>query len=464
MNLSPTMAELCAAVKGRPLQGRLEAFFAGACIDTRIIEKGNVFFALAGSRTDGHRFVAAACAKGAAGAVVERSLAGIRLPRSFPVIRVARSTAALQKGAAWHRGRFHLPLVGITGSNGKTTAKEMTAWILRRLGGVVATRGNLNNHLGVPLTLFDLYPGAAAAVVEIGMNRPGEIRRLAALAAPNIGVLLNAGTAHMGFFRNRREVARAKAEIIEGLEAGNWAVLNADDPYVWSHRRRTRARVLGFGSRSGDVRAEAVRMDRLGCPSFRLVTPDGSARVRLRVLGGHNVGNAAAAAAVGWLMGLKTADLAASLSSWRFSLPMRMERRRINGATAIVDCYNANAESCLAAFSFLRSTGVRKPVLVLGEIRELGPHSEKTHRLVGAAAAKLDPGLLVGVGREARPLVEAARGAGVRKALWVGRAEDAAGPLSGVLKHGTVALFKASRGVHLECLVYRLKEGVKLAV
>ena len=464
MNLSPSMAELCAAVKGRPLRGRLDAAFAGASIDTRTLERGNVFFALAGSRTHGHRFVSAACARGAAGAVIERSLAGVRLGRAFPVIRVGDSVAALQRGAAWYRGRFHLPLIGITGSNGKTTAKEMTAWILRKLGGVVATRGSLNNHLGVPLTLFDLYPGAAAAVVEIGMNHPGEIRKLAGLAAPNIGVLLNAGTAHMGFFRNRKEVARAKAEIIEGLTQGNWAVLNADDPCVWPHRRGTRARVVGFGFGKADVRAEEVRTDRLGYPSFRLVTPDGSARARLRVLGRHNVSNAAAAAAVGWIMGLKTADVAASLSSFSFSLPMRMERSRICGATAIVDCYNANAESCLAAFSFLRSTGARNPVLVLGEIRELGLHSTSTHRQVGAAAARLNPRLLVGVGRLARPLVKAAMDAGVEKALWVDKAEEAAGPLARVLKSGTVALFKASRGVHLECLVNRLKEGVKLAV
>jgi UDP-N-acetylmuramoyl-tripeptide--D-alanyl-D-alanine ligase len=292
------------------------------------------------------------------------------------------------------------------------------------------------------------------------MNHPGEIARLALLAAPTAGVILNAGRAHLGAFGSVSGIARAKAELIEALPAGGWAVLNADDAQVWARRGLTRARVAGFGLRAGDVRAEAPSFDRLGCVSFRLRTPGGTARVRTRLAGAHGALNGAAAAAVAWTHGVDLRAIAHGLEAFRPRARMRLERRRLRGgAVGIVDCYNANPDSYAAAFAFLNALRVRHPVLVIGEMRELGSHSVRAHRDVGKAAAALAPALLVGVGPLARPLVAAARRAGVRRAVWVREPGMAEAAVSGSLAPGAVVLFKASRKVALERLADRLAAG-----
>lgn len=452
----PSLAQLCSAVKGVPLQGVLTRGFGGASIDTRTLKRGAVFFALRGARTDGHRFVARASRRGAAGAVVERRTA---CPARFPLIRVASAEKALRDGAAWYRRRFFLPVVGITGSNGKTTVKEMAAFALDSSwpGRVLASSGNLNNLLGLPLSLFRLRPSSRAAVLEMAMNRPGEIRELARIAAPGIGVLLNVGPAHLWRFGGISEIADNKADLLRALPGGGWAVVNADDPAAWRTRTVSGARVLGFGVRAGDIRAERPRLDRRGRARFLLRTPGGDAPVRLSAPGRHNVSNAAAAAAVCWILGQEPGKIAASLSRFSPSMPMRLEERKLKGgARAIVDCYNANPASCRAAFSYLRDTGATRPVLVLGEMLELGRHSARQHRRVGAEAAALNPRLLVGVGAEARETVRGARRSGARNAIWVSRAEAALPAIAEAAGPGSAVLFKASRKVGLERLVAEL--------
>lgn len=454
-----TLALLARAVGGR-LQADGSGGYAGASLNSRAVGTGQLFFALRGARADGHRFVGAAARRGAAAAVVTRRPPGV--PAGFPLITVASVDQALRRGAAWHRLQFHLPVVGITGSNGKTTAKDMTAACFRAAlgeGAVLATRGNLNNQLGVPLTLFGLGPAARVAVVELAMNHPGEIRRLARIAAPTAGAILNAGSAHLWAFRGVAGVARAKAELIEELPRGGWAVLNADDANVWATRTLTRARVIGFGSRRGDVRAEDLVLDRAGCARFRLVTPADAARVSLRVPGAHNALNAAAAAALAWAHGCPTATIARALCAFRPAAGLRMERRRLlHGADGIVDCYNANPDSFRAAFATVAALGARPRVLVLGEMRELGAHGVRAHRAVGRQAAALAPDLVVGVGEAARPLVAAARQAGARDAVWAATPLAAEPAVRAALGPRTVALFKASRAVALEVLADRLKE------
>lgn len=451
-----TVAELCHAIGARPVQGNTNAPFSGASLDTRSLRRGNVFFAVKGTRTDGHRYVSAAARRGAAAAVVERRVAAVR---RFPVLCAASAERALRDGAAWYRRELRAPVIGVTGSNGKTTVKDLARWVLSgAMGeGVLATERSLNNHLGVALTLFAMRRETRAAVVEMAMNRPGEIRSLARMAAPAVGVVLNAGRAHMGRFADVAGVARAKAELIEELPAGGWAILNADDPAVWRCRRLTAARVLGFGIRRGDIRAAGPALDHRGAPRFRLRTPQGDASVRLRMPGRHSAANAAAAAAVGWVFGMSPRMIARRLSGFVPRAAMRLERRRLRrGALAIVDCYNANPDSCRAALSYLRDIGARRPVLVLGEMLELGRHSRRMHREIGRLAARLRPRLVVGVGRGAGPLVAAARkeGAGT---VWTDDPEAAAGELSSVLSGDTVVLFKASRKVGLERLVERLQ-------
>jgi len=297
------------------------------------------------------------------------------------------------------------------------------------------------------------------------MNRPGEIAALARMSAPTAGVVLNAGLAHAWKFRGRRDVAREKTDLISGLPEGGWAFLNQDDREVWGFRARTRARVLGFGRQSGDVRAGSVRLDRAGRLSFILHTPAGSAPVRTRLLGGHNAWNAAAAGAVAWAMGMDLREISSRFRTFSSPSPMRMERRRLaGGASAIVDCYNSNPGSLHAALGFMRDSGVKKPVLVIGEMRELGSHSAREHASAGRDAASLHPALLVGVGAGAWPLVASARSAGVREAVWVRNALDALDAVSGALRRGTTVLFKASRAVELERLAAALGGGARHAV
>ncbi len=446
----PTLARLCAAMGGRPVQGRLSGRFAGAQIDTRSMKAGQVFFAMRGSRTDGHRFIGQARRAGASAAVVQRRVSG---PASFPIIRVASTVRALQRGAAWYRGLFHLPVVGITGSNGKTTAKDMTAWLLKGTirGRITATEGNLNNHLGLPLSVFRLGPGARAAVFELAMNRPGEIRMLARIAAPGIGVLLNAGPAHLWRFKSVAGVLREKASLIACLPAGGWAVINADDRAVWEKRRSTPARAVGFGIGRGDFRAENVTLDSGGRARFRLCTPSGSVPTRICLPGRHNVSNALAASAVAWILGAAPAAIAADLARYRPHSSLRLERVRLKGgALGIADCYNANPDSFRAAFAHVKAIGARKPVLVMGEMLELGAHSAREHRRIGLAAAALKPGFLLGVGPKAKETVKAARKAGVRETDWVRDIAQVPARLSGRLRAGGVALFKASRKVEME--------------
>lgn len=460
--VAATVAELAVAVGGRLSGGAGDRPFHGASIDSRTVQSAGVFFAMKGGHTDGHRFIGVANRRKAAAAVVERA---VKAPAGFPLIRVRSTPDALGVGGAWWRRRAHVPVVAVTGSNGKTTAKDLCAHLLRAVGPVTATKGNLNNALGVPLTLFEITGGEGAVVVEIAMNRPGEIADLAKMAAPTAGVVLNAGLAHGWKFPSRHEVAREKTSLVAALPAGGWAFLNADDREVWGFRGRTKARVLGFGLKGGDVRAGSARIDREGRLSFRLYTPTGSAPVRTRLLGVHNAWNAAAAAAVAWAFGMDVREISRKLESFSSPSAMRMERRRLRGgAVALLDCYNSNPGSLDAALDFVAATRSKKPVLVLGEMRELGGHSVREHASAGRKAASLHPALLVGVGPGAWPLVASARTAGVREAVWVRDGMDALDAVSSAISRGTLVLFKASRAVRLERLATALGGGKRNAV
>jgi len=449
-----TVGDLAMAMGGHLTGGDGGSVFHGASIDSRTVRPGAVFFAIRGERTDGHRFLGIARKQGAVAAVIEHA---VKVSSGFPLIRVKSSPDALGKGASWWRRSAHVPLIAVTGSNGKTTTKEICAHLLGALGKVTATHGNLNNSLGVPLTLFEITKREIAVVVEIAMNRPGEIGALTKLASPTAGVVLNAGLAHAWKFRNRRDVAREKTDLIEGLPGGGWAFLNSDDREVWGFRNKTLARVLGFGLKSGEVRAESVRLDQSGRLSFRLHTPTGVIAVRTGLLGGHNAWNAAAAGAVAWAFGLDLREIAHRMESFVEASAMRMERRNLRGgATAIVDCYNSNPGSLHAALEFVRSIKSKKPVLVIGEMRELGSHSVSQHAAAGREAASLHPGLLVGVGPGAWPLVASARAAGVHEAVWVREGMDALEAVNGAMTRGTLVLFKASRAVRLERLAEAL--------
>jgi UDP-N-acetylmuramoyl-tripeptide--D-alanyl-D-alanine ligase len=360
--------------------------FVGVSTDSRAIQPGQLFVALTGPRFDGHEYLEQVAAIGAAGALVEREVPGVALPQ----LVVLDTRKALAQLGALNRNAFvDRPVAAVTGSSGKTTVKEMLASILRTRGPVLATRGNLNNELGVPLTLLELAPEHAAAVIELGASRVGEIAFTVSLAKPHVAILTNAGTAHVGEFGGPDKIVEAKGEIIEGLDATGVAVLNRDDKAfeIWRTRAAGR-KVLSFAldDDRADLRASDLIRDARGCPGFMLHSPAGSARVQLNLLGTHNVANALAAAAAGYALGVSLEGIVAGLNNVQPVKGRAVAQIAANGTRVIDDTYNANPTSVNAAVDILTSFPGRT-VLVLGDIGELGDWAEQGHREVGAYAA-----------------------------------------------------------------------------
>jgi UDP-N-acetylmuramoyl-tripeptide--D-alanyl-D-alanine ligase len=364
---------------------------------------------------------------------------------------VEDTLAALQELAVMHRRRFRLPVVAITGSNGKTTTKEMLASILSRRGAVLRNEGNLNNHIGVPLTLFKLDAGHRAAVIEMGMSGFGEIALLTRLVLPTVGVITNIGPAHLQFLGSTDGVAKAKGELLETMRSDGTAVLNADDPYFGTLRARFSGRTVSFGmAPSADVRASDVdrRHDSTG-----LMLHAGGRQVGLRLaaVGMHNVANALAAAAAATALEVPLGTVKAGLEEFR-PVAMRSELRVLKGRTFIADCYNANPASMLAALGSLAELGGPRSVAVLGDMLELGDAAEAAHREAGAAAARLGIGLLIVAGPLSRHVADGARAAGMAadRVLEAASSSDAARLLRERTRPGDTILVKGSRGMRME--------------
>jgi len=452
-----SLAALAAMTGGRLVGG--DRSFAEVSSDSRTLEPGSLFVALRGESFDGHDFVAAAAERGAVGALVDREL-----PVGLSQVVVRDSLVALASfGALWRR-QFRIPVVGVTGSNGKTTTKELTGAILDVRGPCLVTRGNLNNHIGVPLTLCRLEPRHASAVVEMGANHAGEIAHLCSLAQPSVGLVTNAGAAHLEGFGGLDGVARAKGEMFESLGPGCTAVINADDAYAEFWRSRTSAgRILTFGlERAADFSARACEaaVDDAGFMTrFDLVTPEGEARVTLRLAGRHNILNALAAAATAWGAGAALAHIRLGLERMR-AVAGRLELRpAAGGAFLIDDSYNANPDSLKAGIDALSSvTGSHW--LVLGDMAELGPDSEAMHAEIGRYARNAGVERLLAVGPRSRVAVEAF-GTG---ATWYADAGRLASALRAELHPGVTVLIKGSRVNRLERVAEALASDTPHAV
>ncbi len=377
------LSEVAAVLGGRLLGA--DARFDGVSIDSRAIAAGQLFVALIGPRFDGHDYLNQVAAKGAVAALVEREVANSAIPQ----LLVANARVALGQLGALNRAAYTHPVVAITGSSGKTTVKEMLASILRTRGPVHATRGNLNNDLGVPLTLLELAPQHTAAVIELGASRLGEIAYTVAMTRPHVAVLNNAGTAHVGEFGGPEKIVEAKGEIIEGLQADGIAVLNRDDKAfaIWQARAGAR-RVLSFAlsNSAADFHASDMSLDARGCPAFTLHAPDGSERVQLSLLGTHNIANALAAAAAAHALGVSLFGIATGLGAVQPVKGRTVAQLARNGMRVIDDTYNANPTSMCAAIDILAGFSGRT-VLVLGDIGELGDWAQQGHHDVGAYAA-----------------------------------------------------------------------------
>jgi UDP-N-acetylmuramoyl-tripeptide--D-alanyl-D-alanine ligase len=367
--------------------GRLEGAdrsYSGVSTDTRTLGKGELFVALHGPNFNGNEFVGAAVAAGAAGAVVDS-----QRREAISQIVVGDTQKALEAAARRWRSGFSIPVVGVAGSNGKTTVKEMIAAILSQAGSTLATKGNLNNHIGVPLTLFRLEPEHRFAVIEIGSNNAGEVAALVQIAKPTVGIITNAGAEHLEGFGSLEGVARAEGEMVEGLDPSGTAIINADDEFADLWRGLTRARIVTFGARNpADFSASAVRTE-VGpqgfVTRFKLDSPAGAADIALQLAGEHNVVNALGAAAAAVSAGASLPQVVAGLATMRAVKGRLQFKMAKSGAWIIDDSYNANPSSMRAGIDVLAGLEGRK-WLVIGDMGELGDFADSSHVEIGEYA------------------------------------------------------------------------------
>jgi UDP-N-acetylmuramoyl-tripeptide--D-alanyl-D-alanine ligase len=459
-----TVAQVAGALGARPGAGlNPVARVAGVSIDSRTIRAGELFIAIHGPRHDGHDHVAAALDSEAIAAVVaETQLARYPGGISERCIPVGDTFEALKQLARAVREAWGRKIAGVTGSVGKTTTKEILAALLGARLRVLKSEGNLNNEYGLPLTLFRLEETHEAAVLEMGMSRPGELKRLAAIALPDVGVVTRVSPAHLEFFASVDEIALAKRELIEGLNGReSVAVLNADDPRVLAFGRFAPGRVLTYGIESPAFFSAAEIEDRgaLGS-SFDYVSPEGRVRLELTVPGRHAIANALAALAAASVWGIGAAEAQSVFRTLR-APAMRGELLHFsNGAALINDCYNSSPAALQAMIELLAATpNYKRRILAAGEMRELGPRSAELHREAGRLAAKTGKiDWVVGVAGDAAEIVEGAVAAGFPRAQTrcFSSSEEAAKFLENFLMPGDLLLVKGSRGVKMERVVEAL--------
>lgn len=440
-----------------------QVLFSSVSTDSRAIRPGQLFVALRGDRFDGHDYVAAVAAQGAVAAMVDKAWAAAN-PVPLPLLIVDDTRLGLGRLAAGWRNRFELPLIGVTGSNGKTSVKEMCAAILRaqaRFDGldpdlaVLATQGNLNNDIGLPLMLLRLSGNHRAAVIEMGMNHPGEIGHLTRLAAPTVALVNNAQRAHLQGMGSVNEVAREKGAIYEGLSADGVAVINADDAFAGYWKALNAGReILTFGLSAGaDVTARCTSHG--FASDLVLTTPQGEARFRLQVPGLHNVRNALAASAACLAAGASLDAVADGLGTYT-GTPGRLHLRKgAHGAVVIDDSYNANPDSMRAGIAVLAATPGRK-ILVIGDMGEIGEQSFQYHDEIGGYAKSEGVDFLFGLGEMSEV---AARNFG-EGGFHFSKVDDLVAALKAELNEDTVVLVKGSRFMKMERVVDAIAEKV----
>jgi UDP-N-acetylmuramoyl-tripeptide--D-alanyl-D-alanine ligase len=457
-----TGGRLCDALNAGETAGADPLVDGPVVTDSREAASGSQYVARIGEDLDGHDFVAAAGRQGAVAALTSRPVADL------PSVVVQDVQAAFVSLAhALVELQPKLVVIGITGSSGKTGTKDLLWSVLQRHGETVANVGSLNSEVGVPLTVCRITPTTAYLVLEMGSRGIGHIEYLTRIAQPQIGVVLNVGTAHVGEFGSREAIGRAKAELVQALPDTGFAVLNADDPIVWGMAAQTRAQVIGVGqSALAAVRAAEITLDEQGRPSFALVTGQGTVPVTLRLHGAHQVGNALSVAAVALAVGMPLGEVARALgeagplSRWRMEV-----HERADGVTIVNDAYNANPDSMRAALNALAAMGHgRRTWAVLGEMLELGPDSATDHAAVGRLAVSLGVSRVVAVGPGAQPIRDGARDepslrASGEEPVLVADTDAAYELLRRDLAPGDVVLVKSSRDAGLRWLGDRLAQG-----
>ena len=425
-----------------------EEMTQGYSIDSRTVEPERLFFAVKGERLDGHDFVEQALENGAVAAVVRKDQLS-RYPVQARLLAVADTLVALQTLATAVRKLWGKPLIAVTGSAGKTTTKEAIAHVLSTRFRVLKSEGNFNNHFGLPLMLLKLEPEYDVAVIEMGMSHAGEIRALAKIAQPEIGVVTNVAPVHLEFFDSLAGIARAKYELIESLPSNGTAVLNADDEYVSRFGRDFKGKVVLYGTRAtANVRAEKIQSKGTEGAEFDVAIARVREHATLPLVGEHNVLNALAAVAVGLERGLKPAEAVGALATLA-PADKRGQVLQVGNITVINDCYNSNPKALEAMVDALATMTATRRIVVAGEMLELGLAGEEMHRQAGQHMTEKKIDVLLGVRGLAEAMVGGARQAGTR-AEFVAAPEEAGEWLARETRDGDVVLLKASRGVKLE--------------
>jgi UDP-N-acetylmuramoyl-tripeptide--D-alanyl-D-alanine ligase len=446
--------ELAEATGGRLVGADHDFQLDRLVIDSRQAAGGALFVALVGEATDGHRFLDQAVEAGAAAVLCQV----VPAARRVPAVVVDDTREALVRFTRHQLQRQGCKVVGVTGSTGKTSTKEMVAAVLGRRFEVLKTEGNLNTYTGLPMSVAGLEPRHQVFVAEYAMSAPGEIAFLTRMAPPDLAIVLNVGLSHVGLLGSIEAVARAKRELVEGLGPDGVAVLNADDQRVLAMAPAAPGRVVTFGLEKADVRARDVRPDGLRGSTFRLDLGSEEAEVRLPIAGLHAVSNALAAAAAGHVLGVPATDIAGALGAAEPVPGRGRARPGRKGSTIIDDAYNASPSSVEAALAVLLAENGRRRIAVLGDILELGDHAPAAHRAVGRAASGAD--FLVVVGEHAEEIAGGAKEAGLDSSR-IAVVDNAAAAAAAVepLLDGALVLVKASRGMALEEVVDRLVEA-----
>ncbi len=458
--------DILSATGGSLAQGASDAMFVSLTTDTRSLERGSVFLALQGDRYDGHDFVGSAVQRGSKGLIVAHDHLGSvpSFDDDITIIAVDDTLVALGEIANHRRQAHPIPLIAVTGSNGKTSTKEFIAALLESRGEVLKTPGNHNNLIGVPLTLLELTDKHEFAVIEMGTNAPGEIKRLAAIAQPDVGVITNVSVAHTQGLADLRGVAREKGALFEALPDTGTAIVNLDDSRVTEESQRTSARRVFFGeAEPADFRIQEYRFGaRKPRVSGTLLLEDGELEIDTDVLGFHQIRNAAAALAAVSAVGLSPRTHHPSLLSVA-AAPHRMQFLEASGIWIIDDSYNANPASMRVALETLErcknlAQSKARAIAVLGDMNELGAESAEAHRQVGELVVELKIDFLITVGEAAEQTTEAARDAGLRAVTHVKGPSEASEWVRRVGKPGDWLLVKGSRSMRLENIVDNLKQ------
>jgi UDP-N-acetylmuramoyl-tripeptide--D-alanyl-D-alanine ligase len=459
-----TTVDILEATDGDLMCGDAQRVFSGISIDSRTISREDLFVAIKGDVHDGHSFVGSVVASGIRGLVLDRGKTQSLPKEKFKskgvvCVTVENTIKALGDLAAFRRKRSNVTVVAITGSNGKTTTRKMTALVIARRFSTLATSGNFNNEIGLPLTLLKLDNTHERAVLELGTNRPGEIRRLAEICLPAIGVITNIGPAHLEGLGSIEGVLREKAELLEKMSPDGTAVLNADDARLLKLARETSLPVLLYGlSEIAEIRARDVKEKGPGI-SFTLMLPSGHIGIDLNAPARFMVSNALAAAAVGHLLGLSAREIKDGLENFKIDRGRMNIFKTVNGVNIIDDTYNANPGSMSAALTTLKSLkGAHRGVFVAGDMLELGKHAESMHREIGALAAKSNITRIYVTGAFADFVEAGARNGNMEgREIVRGTKEEILDDLTDWIQPGDWILIKGSRGMRMENIVEGLK-------